>query len=629
VMDCVDESENDVPTSVWLFESIISHQGPLRQSDPDYAGSSWNVKVQRQNGEVTTEPLSITARDDPVLCTIYARDHGLLNFPGWQRFTSLVRVKKKFLRLVNQAKLHSYRTAPKYQYGYEVPRNTQHAIEIDTKNGNANWKGGTALEMSQLKEYQTFKDYWHDQLPDGYQKIREHLVYAVKHDGRLNARLVANGNLTDIPVESVYSGIVSLRGLQLIVFFSELNELETWATDIGNAYLETETKEKVYIVAGPEFGELEGYVHVVHKTLCGLRTRGKRWSERLADCLREMGFEQCKAEPDIWIRRNGNVYEYIGTYVHDMCPASTDPMDITQMLEEDYNFKHKGTGPIAFHLGCDFERDEDGTMCKEYIEKMVDSYQRMFGEMPSSKVRSPLEKGAHPELKTSVFLDSDGIQIYQSLIGAMRWAVSLARFDIATAVMTLSSFRVAPRFGHLDYVKRIYGYLSLFKDASLRIRTDEPNYSSIPDQEHDWMYTVYGNVMEIVPTDASTPLGKTARTMHYVDANSFHDMVAERSVTGILDFVNQAPIVRYNKKQATVENATYGSEFVVAGTCAERDIDLWTLLQSVLFWRSGTIDLVKDEVHVYSLHIVSVWNTTRSWGVSNLIRIWSHEYDIC
>jgi hypothetical protein len=114
-------------------------------------------------------------------------------------------------------------------------------------------------------------------------------------------------------------------------------------------------------------------------------------------------------------------------------------------------------------------------------------------------------------MDTSDCLDSDGIQIYQSLIGAMQWAVSLARFDIATAVMTLSSFRVAPRVGHLDCVKRTYGYLSQFKDASLRIRTDEPDFSSIPDQEHDWMYTVYGNIEELLPTDAPPPLGKMVR----------------------------------------------------------------------------------------------------------------------
>jgi hypothetical protein len=63
--------------------------------------------------------------------------------------------------------------------------------------------------------------------------------------------MVADGHLADIPLESVYSGVVSLHGLQIITFLAKLNGLDLWATDIGNAYLEAFTMERNYIVAGP------------------------------------------------------------------------------------------------------------------------------------------------------------------------------------------------------------------------------------------------------------------------------------------------------------------------------------------------------------------------------------------
>jgi hypothetical protein len=66
---------------------------------------------------------------------------------------------------------------------------------------------------------------------------------------------VADGHLTDIPLGSVYSGVVSLRGIRTLIFLAELNKLDTWATNIGNAYLEAVTSEKLYIIAGPEFGK--------------------------------------------------------------------------------------------------------------------------------------------------------------------------------------------------------------------------------------------------------------------------------------------------------------------------------------------------------------------------------------
>jgi Reverse transcriptase (RNA-dependent DNA polymerase) len=107
-------------------------------------------------------------------------------------------------------------------------------------------------------------------------KRSEHLVFDVKHDGRHRSRLVADGHLTDIPIDSVYSGVVSLWGFRLILFLAELNDLQLWATDIGNAYLEAYNTEKVYIIAGPEFGERQGHNLVISKALYGLRSSGAR-----------------------------------------------------------------------------------------------------------------------------------------------------------------------------------------------------------------------------------------------------------------------------------------------------------------------------------------------------------------
>jgi hypothetical protein len=485
--------------------------------------------------------------------------------------------------MVNQAKLKSFRTAPRYKYGYEVPRDYDHAVKLDERNGNTLWQDSTKLELAQIDEYNAFRDLGKDGIPpEGYKKIRVHLVFDVKHDGRHKSRLVADGHLTEVPAESVYSGVVSLRGLRMMIFLAELNQMETWATDIGNAYLEAETKEKVYIIAGPEFGERKDHVLIIHKALYGLRTSGLRWHEKFSVCLRKMGFEPCKAEPDIWMRRRGEFYEYVGVYVDDLAIVSKDPGAIVKTLQDEYKFKLKGTGTIAFHLGCNFGRDEDGTLYLEpvkFIEKMVQNYERHFGAKPSHKVTSPLEKGDHPETDNSEFLEAKDISLYQSLIGSLQWAVSLTRFDIACAVMTMSSFRAMPRRGHLDRVKRICGYLSKMRYAKLRIRVNEPDYSDLPTGQYDWESSVYGQLHEMLPNDAPEPLGHFVRITHYVDANLYHDFLTGRSVTGILDLLNGTPIDWYSKKQATMETATYGSEFIAARTCVDRSIDLRTTLR--------------------------------------------------
>src|SRR5210317_1397723 len=95
--------------------------------------------------------------------------------------------------------------------------------------------------------------------------------------GVTKARLVAGGHLTETPVSGVYSSVVSLRGLRLVIFIAELNRLHLWNTNIGNAYLEAYTDEKVYIIAGPEFGDREGHVLIISKALYGLKTSSVRW----------------------------------------------------------------------------------------------------------------------------------------------------------------------------------------------------------------------------------------------------------------------------------------------------------------------------------------------------------------
>jgi len=236
---------------------------------------------------------------------------------------------------------------------------------------------------------------------------------------------------------------------------------------------------------------------------------------------------------------------------------------------------------MVFHLGCDFFRDEDGTLCqspKKYIDKMVQNYTRMFGKPPRGYV-SPLEKGDHPELDTSEFLEIEQVKVYQSLIGSLQWAVSLGRLDIATAVMTMSGFRSAPRQGHLERARRIIGYLSKMRCAAIRYRTDRPDMSQLPRPIHDWDNSVYGNVTEDIPHNCPEPLGKVVDTITWVDANLYHDLLTGRSVTGVIHTVNQTPIDFFSKKQNTVETSTYGSEFCAARTATEQLMDLRTTLR--------------------------------------------------
>ena len=68
-------------------------------------------------------------------------------------------------------------------------------------------------------------------------RICVHMIYDIKHDETHYARFVSDGHSTDIPSDSVYSGVVSLCELRMLLFLAELNGLKIWGTDISSAYL--------------------------------------------------------------------------------------------------------------------------------------------------------------------------------------------------------------------------------------------------------------------------------------------------------------------------------------------------------------------------------------------------------
>ena len=154
--------------------------------------------------------------------------------------------------------------------------------------------------MSKIKSYKTATSLGKGaKTPEGYHRITVHMVFDVKASGVHKARLVAAGNQAPEPNEPVSSSVASLAGLRTTAFLGALNGLSIWSGDIGNAYLEAMTKEKIVFVAGGEWGDEEGHLMRCDKALYGLATSGLRFHEKLSADLRKMGWVQCKALTDV------------------------------------------------------------------------------------------------------------------------------------------------------------------------------------------------------------------------------------------------------------------------------------------------------------------------------------------
>ena len=619
-----DQAANDGHTELFGFDRLTDHQGPLKCNDPRHKGSSWNAYVHWDDGSATWEPLNEIAKFDPVTVAMYAHEHGLLNTLGW-RFLQQTAKRQRFINVaINNAKRRSNPKQIRYKFGVKIPRSYAEALKFDHDNGNTLWQDAVALKLKQILDYNSFRDLGHGTpVPHGYTQISVQFVFDAKEDGCRKARIVAHGDFTPEPDEAVYSSVASLHSLHYITFIAELNGHNLMQGDIGNAYLESYTQEKVCFTAGPEFGPLAGHTLVIIKALYGLRSSGLRFHEKLADTLRTMGFFPSYADPDVWMRAPPNPfapYKYIVVYVDDLFVAMKDPLAFLQELQTDpWNYKLKGVGPPRYHLGVDFFRDSDGTLCmgtQTYAKRLLSNFEKLFGTLPPP-VRSPLPEHDRPELDDTPLCGPDDVAKYQSILGACQWMISLVRFDLCEAIMSLSRFRHCPRRGHLDRLKRVCGYIRQFPHCSIRFRTHIPpheaHYTSQPTY-HEWMDTVYGPVSEELPANMPSPRGRLVRTTTFFDANLMHDVITGRSCTGVLHLLNQTPSSWFSSRQGQVETATYGSEFMAARQAVEQIIDIRYTLRMFGVPLDGPAWLLGDNQAVINSTTIPHSSLSKCWN---------------
>jgi hypothetical protein len=108
-----------------------------------------------------------------------------------------------------------------------------------------------------------------DMMQPGFKKIDCHMLFDLKLDLVRKAQFIA-GDQTDPPKESVYSSFVSHDSVHLAFLIAALNDFEMLSPDVQNAYLNAPTKEKIYTIAGPEFGQgKEGQPVMIVRALYG------------------------------------------------------------------------------------------------------------------------------------------------------------------------------------------------------------------------------------------------------------------------------------------------------------------------------------------------------------------------
>ena len=367
------------------------------------------------------------------------------------------------------------RAAQKFKFGVEVPKNTKHALTLDRLNDNSLWKATTDKELAEINMHKTFRVTTKEDDLTGFKRLPYHIIFDCKFDGHCKARLVVQGNHSDPPKEDIYSGVVNMDSVRLAFQIAAMNNLSVCAADVSTAFLYGKSREKVYINAGKEFGELEGQTLIVDKGIYGLRSSAARFHEHLSEKIRRMGFKPSRADPDLYIREANGHYDMLACYMDDLITFGKKPLEIINEFKKTYMLK--GIGEPECYLGGDVQMLNEhwqkqgaatGLSASTYIKNTIDKFERMLKNNFKTE-QTPMAEGDHPEMDDSKFCSPQQHSHFRALIGSANWCITLGRFDIAFATQSLMGFCMAPRVGHLNRMMRVFGCMKTHPNGSIII----------------------------------------------------------------------------------------------------------------------------------------------------------------
>ena len=156
--------------------------------------------------------------------------------------------------------------------------------------------------------------------------------------------------------------------------------------DIGNAYLNAETRERLWFRAGPERESRDKSPVIIVRALYGLKSSGAEWKKTFASYIRHtLGYEPCVgADDNVYLKSMKNsqgneYYSYLIVYVDDVLCIDKDPGKVLGMINRDYRLKEP-PAPPTMYLSADFGKfvitDENGLVtecCPEFAIEMENS----------------------------------------------------------------------------------------------------------------------------------------------------------------------------------------------------------------------------------------------------------------
>ena len=225
----------------------------------------------------------------------------------------------------------------------------------------------------------------------GYEHVNVHMMFDIKMDGKFTkkARLLTDGHTTAPPSSITYSSVVSRESLTIAFILALLNDLDMFAFDIGNAYVNDKFREKIWIEAGTEFGTENIMLMIIERALYGLNSSGAACRARLSEPLMLLGYKSSGEYANVWMKQDFNpnrirYYKYMLCYVDDLFHICFNPKEDMDALNIIYRLKEVFVPPDRY-LGENVEKLQLkggrvvlSTKCVDYLKSTIENNQHIW-----------------------------------------------------------------------------------------------------------------------------------------------------------------------------------------------------------------------------------------------------------
>jgi hypothetical protein len=436
---------------------------------------------------------------------------------------------------------------------HHIPQSYQHAMATDPER----WMAPMKVEMSTLKAKHT----WDLVKPPPGANIMDSMwIYDIKWDGEGNrikdkARLVGKGYTQQIGVDynETWAGVTRLESVRMTAAIAAKLDLKLWSIDFVGAYLNSLTKEDIYMNQPEGFVEpgLEDHVCKLVHTIYGTMQGAHDWYETLTETYDKLGYITSRADPCVRYKREKDDYTLTDTYTDDVFGASTSTEEIERRKSEmGKEWEIKDMGETEYFLGMRVQQDLTLGIIRltqrPYWEHVVNRFQLEHVPLRNT----PLPVGIVLDSNMSPKTESEKKQMsdkpYRPILGSVMWGQLATRPDISFSVSLLSRFQANPGIEHWNALMHVVGYIKNTIDYGL----------------------TYSRDGEITPGA-------------FADADYGGCRDTRRSTSGYVFSMAGGPVTWSSKRQATVALSTVEAEYVAVSRCGQQMVWMQSWLDEV------------------------------------------------